>query len=147
MTEASLEHLSYEQCLALLRENSVGRIGFVIDDMPAVLPVNYRLVESRGITPGTWIALRTRPGNVIDQGSTTVAFEIDGSDPSQRQGWSVLVRGTLHRVDAAAVRERFDPDPWLAERDAWMIVDPFAISGRRLDPQELGWALDDRGYA
>jgi nitroimidazol reductase NimA-like FMN-containing flavoprotein (pyridoxamine 5'-phosphate oxidase superfamily) len=144
MTEAWLETLSPEECLALLRENAVGRIAFVVDETPAVLPVNYRLVEARGTTQGTWIALRTRPGNVIDQALGTVAFEIDGIDPLHRQGWSVLVRGTLHHVDAA-VLTRFDPDAWLgAERDAWLIVEPFEISGRRLHPEDPDWAFHDR---
>lgn len=67
MTDSWLEALSPEECLTLLRDNVVGRIGLTVDDLPTVLPVNYRLVESHGITPGTWIALRTRPGNVIDQ--------------------------------------------------------------------------------
>ena len=68
-----------------------------------------------------------------------VAFELDGVDPFRQQGWSVLVRGTLQRVDpdAAEFRERFDPQPWiLAERDMWLIVEPLAITGRRLHAAE-----------
>jgi hypothetical protein len=38
-----------------------------------VLPINFRLVRSTGVTPGTWIAVRTRPGNVIDRALRTVA--------------------------------------------------------------------------
>ncbi len=149
MTEASLEILSTEECLSLLRQHNFGRIAFVVDDVPAVLPVNYRYVEAHGTTGGAWIALRTRPGNVIERASMMVAFEIDGIDPVHRQGWSVLVRGTLHHVDpdAAMFRERFDPEPWLAvERDAWLIIDPFAISGRRLHPEEPEWAFHPRAY-
>ena len=77
------------------------------------------------------------------------AFEIDGIDPAHQQGWSVLVRGTLHHVDpdAAEFRERFDPEPWLVEeRDAWLVVDPFAITGRRLHPAEPEWAFHVRAY-
>ena len=60
-------------------------------------------------------------------------LHIDETDSAHREGWSVVVRGTLHHVfpDVAAFRERFDPDPWVTEgRDAWLIVDPFAITGR-----------------
>ena len=146
MTEAWLEALSTEECMRLLRETVVGRIAFVVDDQPEVLPVNYRLIESRGTTPGTWIALRTRPGNVIDRSSMIVAFEIDGTDPSHRQGWSVLVRGELHHVDRLAVEERFDPEPWLADRDAWLVVQPFEITGRRLHPEEPEWKFHPRAY-
>jgi nitroimidazol reductase NimA-like FMN-containing flavoprotein (pyridoxamine 5'-phosphate oxidase superfamily) len=48
MTEAWLEELSYDECLDLLRANSVGRIAVVVEEFPVVLPVNYRLVEARG---------------------------------------------------------------------------------------------------
>jgi nitroimidazol reductase NimA-like FMN-containing flavoprotein (pyridoxamine 5'-phosphate oxidase superfamily) len=147
MNEAWLETLSSEECLRLLRENVVGRIAFLVDAVPAVFPVNYRLVESHGTTPGTWVAVRTRPGNVIDRASTSVAFEIDGIDPTHQRGWSVLVRGELHHIDGKAVRKRFDPDTWLvAERDAWVVIEPFQITGRRLHPDTPEWAFDSRAY-
>jgi nitroimidazol reductase NimA-like FMN-containing flavoprotein (pyridoxamine 5'-phosphate oxidase superfamily) len=146
MEDAWLEELPYEECLLLLRENAVGRIGVVMNDFPIVLPVNYRLVESTGIV---WVALRTRPGNVVDRASMNVAFEIDGIDAAHRQGWSVLVRGTVHRVDpdAAEFRNRFDSEPWLgAGRDSWLVIQPFAISGRQLHAAEPEWAFHIRGY-
>src|ERR1700730_12281312 len=132
MSEAWLDELAIDECLSLLRAGQVGRIAFTVDSCPVVFPVNSRLVETAG---RTWVALRTRPGNVLDRAPMYVAFQLDGVDPFRQQGWSVLVRGTLHRVDseAADFRERFDPEPWIiAERDAWLIVDPFAITGRRL---------------
>ena len=97
----------------------------------------------------TWVALRTRPGNVIEHGSMNVGFEIDEIDPAHHQGWSVLVRGTLHHVDpdAAGFRERFDPEPWLlADREAWLVVDPVAITGRRLHAQAVAWAFHAGAY-
>ena len=90
MSDAWLEQLPYEECLRRLREGTVGRIAVVADDFPIVLPVTYRLVETTGLT---WIAVRTRPGNVIERASMNVAFEIDGIDPVHKQGWSVLARG------------------------------------------------------
>lgn len=146
MTEAWLEELSFEECLELLRREEVGRIAVIVNEFPVVVPVNYRLVEAGG---RTWVALRTRPGNVIEQGFMNVAFEIDDVDPAHRQGWSVLVRGTLHHVnpDAAGFRERFDPEPWLlADREAWLIVDPVTITGRRLHAEGVAWAFHARAY-
>jgi nitroimidazol reductase NimA-like FMN-containing flavoprotein (pyridoxamine 5'-phosphate oxidase superfamily) len=139
MADSGLEHLPLEACLQLLRSQSVGRLAIVVDGFPIILPLNYRLVE----TGVTWLAIRTRPGNVIDTAPMQVAFEIDGIDPIHRQGWSVLVRGTLQHVDATAdFRERFDPTPWLAdERDAWLVIEPFAITGRRLHASEQEWAF------
>jgi hypothetical protein len=49
--------------------------------------------------------------------------------------------------DAADFRERFDPEPWLAtERDAWLVIEPFAITGRRLRAKTPGWAFHPRSY-
>jgi len=144
--KARLEELPYEECLEHLREGRVGRLAVVQDGFPHVLPVNYRLVEA---SHRTWIAIRTRPGNIIDQAVLQVAFEIDDIDTGRQRGWSVLARGTLHHVDvdAAEFRDRFDPEPWiLEERDAWLAIDPFAITGRRLDPPEQEWAFDALGY-
>ena len=146
MTTAWLEDLPYDECLRLLRERTIGRIAVVIDDFPIVLPINYRVVDTAG---RTWLALRTQPGNVIERASMNAAFEIDSVDPVHQQGWSVLARGTLHHVDpdAADFRERFDPQPWLlAERDAWLVIDPFAITGRRLHPPEGEWVFHARAY-
>ena len=141
-----LEELSIEKCLELLRQEAVGRIAIVIDGSPIVLPVNYRVTEAAG---RTWIALRTRPGNVISQAPPMVALEIDGIDPVHQEGWSVLLRGTLHSIDerAAAFRERFDPEPWiLTDRDEWLIIEPFAITGRRLHAAERPWAFQVDAY-
>ncbi len=146
MVEAALEELSLDECMQLLRDGTVGRIAFTVHDFPVLFPVNYRLVET---SAAPWIALRTRPGNVIDQAPWAVAFEIDGVDEDGHTGWSVLVRGTIEHVDpdAAAFRERFDPEPWLVhDRDSWLAIAPFFITGRRLGPAEATWAFEERAY-
>ncbi len=144
--EARLQVLTHDECLELLRTGGVGRIAFDVDEFPVILPLNYRLVETSG---RVWIALRTRPGNVIASAPSHVAFQTDEIDPVRHEGWSVLARGTLHAVDpdAADFRERFDPHPWIeAERDAWLIVDPFVLTGRRLHGVRPEWAFTDGAY-
>jgi nitroimidazol reductase NimA-like FMN-containing flavoprotein (pyridoxamine 5'-phosphate oxidase superfamily) len=141
-----LETLDLESCLEHLRMEQVGRIAIIVDGSPIVLPITFRLLEASGLT---WIALRTRPGNVIDQASMNVAFEIDGIDPARRGGWSVLVRGSLQHVDpeAASFRERFDPEPWLTtDRGLWLIIEPYAVTGRELHPSEQDWAFHPTAY-
>ena len=71
MSDAELEALSFDDCLALLRDHVIGRVAVVDNDFPVILPVNYRLVETSG---KSWIALRTRTGNVIDRAAMPVAF-------------------------------------------------------------------------
>jgi nitroimidazol reductase NimA-like FMN-containing flavoprotein (pyridoxamine 5'-phosphate oxidase superfamily) len=143
MADTTMEALPYEECLQRLRAATVGRLAVVVNDFPVVVPVNYRLMETLDLT---WIALRTRPGNVIDQAGLPAALQIDEIDVPRHEGWSVLARGTLHHVDADSgdMRERFDSDPWLAEdRDAWMVIQPFWISGRRLRTPGAEWAFDE----
>jgi nitroimidazol reductase NimA-like FMN-containing flavoprotein (pyridoxamine 5'-phosphate oxidase superfamily) len=145
MTDAWLAPLSQEQCLRHLRNASVGRIALIVDGDPIVLPVNYRLVEPPS---GPLLAVRTRPGNVIEQARTNVAFEIDAIDPVHHQGWSVLVRGELLHATPTSddFRERYDSASWLADREAWLLIDPWAISGRELHGPELLWQFRPGEY-
>ena len=142
-----MDVLPLEECLELLRSATpVGRIAIVANGFPIVLPVNYRLVE---VVDQTWLALRTRPGNILDHAEVPAAFEIDHIDPLHHEGWSFLVRGTLHHADAyaATFRERFDPEPWItSERDAWLIIQPFEITGRRVRAPEGEWAFNVHAY-
>lgn len=134
MNETQLISLDLDACLEHLRFEKVGRIAVIHDEYPLVVPVNYRFVEA---AQRNWVALRTRAGNVIDRASSRVAFEIDGIDETHRRGWSVLVRGTLLPVDenAADFSEQFDSDTWLsADRDTWLVIEPFSITGRALEP-------------
>ncbi len=146
MSDAWLEPLTEEACLRLLREGAVGRIAVVVDGDPIVLPVNYRLVEPPS---GALLVVRTRPGNVIEQAHANVAFEIDSIDPVNHRGWSVLVRGELlHAYPASATaRELYEPGPWFTDhRDAWLFIDPFAISGRELHGAEPDWPFHPGDY-
>ena len=141
-----LEEIPYEDCLQLLRVVPVGRISVVVDTYPVVLPINYRLVET---SSRVWIAIRTRAGDVIDRAPINTAFEIDGIQSAEQQGWSVLVQGTLHHVDpeVADFREKFDPHPWPGEAlDSWMVIEPFSITGRRLHHADTDWAYEPQAH-
>jgi hypothetical protein len=60
----------------------------------------------------------------------------------------VLVRGTLQRIDpeAASFGDRFDSAPWLPDREAWLVIEPFSITGRELLPGEREWAFNVGAY-
>jgi hypothetical protein len=135
-----IDELPLDECLRRLRAAIVGRIAVIERGFPLVIPVNYRTVETNDRTR---LVVRTRPGNLLDRASMAVALEIDGIDPAHHQGWSVLVRGTLHHVDLEVfnLEARFDPQPWIeTERDSWLLIAPFAITGRQLRPPEFEWA-------
>lgn len=145
-TDGGLQPLSQETCLQRLREGSVGRIAFVIDGDPVILPVNYRLVEP---SSGPLLAVRTGLDTVIHDAPNSVAFEIDAIDPAHHEGWSVLVRGELlHATPTSAeFRELYDPESWLADRVSWLLIDPWAISGRELRGGEPVWQFHPGGFA
>lgn len=142
MIQPDLIELTTEECLHLLRNTTVGRIGVVVDGHPLVLPINFRLIEP---VDEPWIIIRTRPGNSIDLAERRVAFEIDGVDPFNRQGWSVLVQGLLHDVNEQAahwLKQRMDPEPWVGEdRNLWLGIRIVELSGRRLGATHTQWTL------
>jgi len=146
MADTSIEVLSFEECVAQLRAGSVGRLAFTHGTFPVVFPVNYRLVEDeRGIA----VVVRTRPGNVLDRAPREVAFQIDGIDPAQRIGWSVLVQGRLRHLAPPdeATRGSLDPQPWAGgQRDSWLAIEPMLIGGRRLRHPDAPWAFEPAAY-
>jgi nitroimidazol reductase NimA-like FMN-containing flavoprotein (pyridoxamine 5'-phosphate oxidase superfamily) len=125
------EILGERECLALLSQVSIGRVGLSVEALPVVLPVNFVLV------PGG-ILLRTSEGSKLRAAweQAVVAFEADDYDPLTRTGWSVLVQGRSRVVtDAHEVHQHLTQPllPW---------ADPFAerfveircerVSGRRI---------------
>jgi len=140
MSSEAIE-LSRGDCELLLASLDIGRIAVVDDGFPLVFPVNYRAA----VFAGTFvIAIRTRPDNVIDHPGRQVCFEIDGIDASHDGGWSVLVRGVL-------IESSPDPDidsrPIDSEdRDAWRIIVPARITGRRVVNRSARWSFHPAGY-
>ena len=128
--EALIE-LSEDECLRLLARVHFGRIGFVADGEPTVLPVNYAYDDRT-------VVFRSTEGSKLDAAMTRtrVAFEIDATDPLYQGGWSVLARGPLEVVDDAAEIERLTRLPlrpwWSAARDRWLRIAVETVSGRRL---------------
>ena len=90
MDEAQLlEVLDRATCLELLAHHGfVGRLGFVVDGRPIILPVNY-------IVDGDSVVFCTASGTKLNtiRGGANVAFEVDDSVPLHHSGWSVLVQG------------------------------------------------------
>ena len=142
----TLQAMPVDECRRLLREGTVGRVGVVVNEFPVIVPVNYRFVETSG---PTWVAFRTRAGGLLERAPLPASFEIDAMNVDRHEGWSVLVRGTLQRIDphAADFAEHFDPAPWPAgERDVWLAIEPFFITGRTLGHGAAEWAFGPEAY-
>jgi uncharacterized protein len=123
--------LTHFECDKLLRSHHVGRVGFLADGWPAILPVNY-------VMDGDTIVLRTDAGTKFAslRFGAEVAFEIDAIEPVHRSGWSVLVYGNageiVDPVEVAHVQElglrawHHGPKPF------WIRIAPVLVTGRRL---------------
>jgi nitroimidazol reductase NimA-like FMN-containing flavoprotein (pyridoxamine 5'-phosphate oxidase superfamily) len=121
---AELFQLDETTCLSLLTTQHLGRL--VVDGGdPAVVPVNYRLVD--GVS-----AFRTEAGSRADGADRQqVMFEVDMFDDRTRSGWSVLVRGRLvaKSLDDTSV----SIDTWAPGlRDRRITISLDVVSGRLL---------------
>jgi nitroimidazol reductase NimA-like FMN-containing flavoprotein (pyridoxamine 5'-phosphate oxidase superfamily) len=134
---AAPEKLDEAECLRLISPGGVGRIAFVGSYDLTVLPVNYRMVGGailfRTAADGrTEEDLRTGIAN----GEYRVAFEVDHFDESARGGWSVLVRGPAHHLDADEEQQaarRAGVEPWAGgERNHFIRITPVRVTGRRI---------------
>lgn len=132
MDRTGLEVLSAQECDRLLAENVIGRVAFVADGEPVVLPVNYRLHQGA-------VVFRTARGEKLEAAArrAPVAFEIDGWDPNAHTGWSVLVRGVAEEVldqDQVAELETLGLRPWAEspQRRMWVRIRREDVSGRRI---------------
>jgi uncharacterized protein len=122
------EIVSEEDCLEMLRSQSIGRVAMVVDDRIDIFPVNYAV-------DGRSILFRTNEGRKLRGASTgAVAFEVDAIEAGAHAGWSVVVHGqpedVTSRVDPAA-----DPvEPWAGPKDFLVRIIPRTITGRRVVP-------------
>ncbi|MCX2924085.1 pyridoxamine 5'-phosphate oxidase family protein [Streptomyces sp. NEAU-W12] len=125
--------LGPEECRTLLSTHGVGRVAVSTADGPAVVPVNYDVVDGA-------VAFRTAPGSApaAAVGSDT-AFEVDHMDEAMSQGWSVLAVGPARRVtdpdEIRRLNENAHTAPWAGdEREMWVSIRPTSLTGRRITP-------------
>ncbi len=127
-----LEFLTYDECWELLASSPVGRIAFMHDGVPEILPVTHAVTGGR-------IVFRSAEGTKL--GAATMApavgFEVDAWDPLKRSGWSVLAKGTAESTPPDS--EELDGlglESWLpsVSGGTWISIRVDDITGRRLNP-------------
>jgi nitroimidazol reductase NimA-like FMN-containing flavoprotein (pyridoxamine 5'-phosphate oxidase superfamily) len=139
-----LEVLPLGDCLWLLTGGCIGRVGFVVDGLPRVLPVNYA-----ADTDGS-VAFRTARDSMLARVAAQPAvFEVDGFDERSRTGWSVCVQGVGREItdadDPLGLRlHDLAVITWAPGlRDRWFTITPDEITGRRIPltavPADFGW--------
>jgi nitroimidazol reductase NimA-like FMN-containing flavoprotein (pyridoxamine 5'-phosphate oxidase superfamily) len=124
------EALDHADCLALLSSARVGRVGWMGDDGPQILPVNHTVLD------GTVLFRTDLYTSLADASSAgVVAFEADELDDLMSTGWSVMLTGRVEQVqdppELAALFQRMRP-PWApGSRPVVTRIVPSHLSGRR----------------
>ncbi len=126
--------LTAEECWQLLGTAPVGRIGFVDEGSPVILPVNTAL-------DGHAVVFRSAAGSTLSAAimERAVCVEIDHWDAMAHTGWSVLAKGVAQHVvddETVARLERLPVVPWSRPdlRVEWIRVTVNEVSGRRIGP-------------
>jgi uncharacterized protein len=131
LQQAHLKTLGREECLELLQQAVVGRIGYVTDGIAIILPVNFMVLDgdivfciAKGSTL-SWLSLRGR-----------LSFQADESSRADREGWSVLIHGVAREATDPSELEilrRGTLRSWLrSPAEHWVRIRIEAISGRAL---------------
>jgi nitroimidazol reductase NimA-like FMN-containing flavoprotein (pyridoxamine 5'-phosphate oxidase superfamily) len=131
IVDQGLELLTDEQARWLLAAGEVGRVGITIGALPAIFPVNYRMIDGA-------IVFRTAPGSKMSAAAegAVIAFEVDDYQLANRSGWSVLAVGPAEVIedpDLAAKVADAGLKPFAdGPRTTIVRIEPIFLSGRRL---------------
>jgi nitroimidazol reductase NimA-like FMN-containing flavoprotein (pyridoxamine 5'-phosphate oxidase superfamily) len=127
VTSEGLLRLDEDECRALLRTQTLGRVACMHGNVMLVLPVYYAMLDRD-------VVFRTAPGAKLDAAilNLRVAFEVDHA----AEGWSVLVTGRAeelreqrHIDDArAALGDSWAPD----SRERLVRIHTDRLTGRRI---------------
>jgi nitroimidazol reductase NimA-like FMN-containing flavoprotein (pyridoxamine 5'-phosphate oxidase superfamily) len=138
-TASKLAVMTQKESWALVKQAALGRLAFVMDGWPLVMPVNY-------LVDGDDVVMRSDPGRKLTAARQQVqaTLEVDWVDRVHRSGWSVLVFGIATAVDDPQEIARLDRRglrSWAAsERASWIRLLPVEITGRRLP---RAWSYPD----
>lgn len=117
-----------EECYELLASRTVGRVAFVVQGSPVVLPVNHA-VDGEDVVFRT--SPRTELGRSMIRGQ--VAFQVDDFDEFNQTGWSVLVQGSVAYDDSEEPWPEDKAQPWAeGVRNLVVRIRPRLVTGRRL---------------
>ncbi|MGI9621204.1 MAG: pyridoxamine 5'-phosphate oxidase family protein [Acidimicrobiales bacterium] len=131
----TLQILDEATCWRLVAAADIGRVGFVVDEKPLVLPVTH-LVDDNSVV------FRTAEGSKLQAAvlRRPVVFEVDSWNSADRSGWSVVIHGVATLVTAPARINHLNAlglEPYADEvaRDRWIRIRTEEISGRAAAPK------------
>ncbi len=129
--ERRVEALDEEECLALLASVPIGRLAYVVDGRPVIVPVDFMVHDRQ-------VVFRTDPGDKLSHTPLQhVCFEAD-SLREMNAGWSVVLNGLARDVTTALgsdydrLRAQIVPTLAPLRSPHWISISIDTISGRRL---------------
>jgi CBS-domain-containing membrane protein len=127
-----LRVLGLGECLDRLRHAPMGRLAFIREGGPVVLPVNHGVDDVGVVFRTTWGSKL-----LMAEQQGPVAFEVDGMDEDGETGWSVLVTGSasiVYESDDVNRLERLGVRSWAGvdEDVLWVRIMAEDISGREI---------------
>ena len=127
--QGHLIELGSAECWELLGVREVGRIAYVDDRGPMVVPVTYVVNDAS-------LLLRVAPYCTAGPPPARRAGRAGGDDIDYftRSGWSVVVRGRIEAVDSDELpTPEPRPTPWAeGQRTLYLRLTPDLVTGRRL---------------
>ena len=117
----------------MLAQGRLGRRSVNIRALPAILPMNYTLMDGD-------IVVRTAPGTKLTAAlvNSVVGFEVDRVDSDHTHGWSVLVFGHATEIRDHATLDRVHALPlasWASgEGDHFINIPTEQVTGRAFGP-------------
>jgi nitroimidazol reductase NimA-like FMN-containing flavoprotein (pyridoxamine 5'-phosphate oxidase superfamily) len=127
---SGLEDLAPTECMELVKQEVVGRLGIIVEGRPEIHPVNFAVA-------GEEVLIRTDQGTKLSSAlEGPVVFEVDRIEPDARIGWSVMLHGTAQLTSARAGRSGSQNrvlQSWReAELPQLLRIVPTRITGRRI---------------
>ena len=140
-TVSYIRTLPAVECFELLAVADVGRVGFVSPTGLQIIPMNYRLGADHQLF------MKTAPGSALAELAemdAEVVFEVDYHADDFRIAWSVLMNGTISRLDGAATAAyqdlRSPVVPWPGPGSSLPVrFVPRTVSGRGLHRTRQEW--------
>lgn len=125
-----IDELSVEECFDLLQMRAVGRLAYIDEGKPRILPLNFDVHQGS-------VVFRIGYGELLDTiHNNEVEFEVDDVDPESNQGWSVIVHGVaeeIWRPEELELARELALRPWApGDRDHYVRILSSAITGRRI---------------
>lgn len=132
MREPTIRELDRGEAVELLGRASVGRVAVILDGVPHVVPVNFRVHDGA-------VVFRSGSGTKLAAAlaEQPVSFEVDRVHEDTQTGWSVLVSGRASVVTepaALAAIAALDLVAWApGAHDQVVRIAPDLVSGRQIE--------------